>query len=80
MPGGMRMDHQRLEQIGEKLRSLGHDRREVVEAIVATAHQGAEGESNRLYRRLDQISAECISLMEDQRQLIATQLNDGIGP
>lgn len=68
------MDHQRLEEIGEKLRSLGHDRREVVHEILADTQQGAEADARRLYQELDRISEECISLMERQRDLIAEEL------
>ena len=71
------MDHHKLEEIGEKLRSLGHDRREVVHEIMADARQGQAEDGRRLYQQLDRISEECISLMERQRALIAQQLNDG---
>lgn len=68
------MDHQRLEQIGEKLRSLGHERRETVEGILTETRQGDAADARSLYQRLDRISEECISLMEQQRQMIAGQL------
>lgn len=71
------MDHHKLEAIGEKLRSLGHDRREVVHEILADARQGEADDARRLYQQLDRISEECIALMEQQRAVIAQQLNDG---
>lgn len=71
------MDHDKLEAIGEQLRSLGHDRREVVHEIMADTRQGEAGDARRLYRQLDRISEECIALMERQRALINDQLNDG---
>lgn len=71
------MDHQKLQEIGEKLRSLGHDRREVVHEIMSDTAHGAAADARRLYQELDQISEECISLMQQQRELIADQLNDG---
>jgi hypothetical protein len=72
--GGREMDHQKLEEIGEKLRSLGHDRREVVHEIMAGDRKG---DARRLYQELDRISSACISLMQQQRNLIAGELNDG---
>lgn len=71
------MDHQRLEEIGEKLRSLGHERREVVEEIISDASQGAGPDARRLYRDLDRISEECISLMQKQRDMIAGEIQGG---
>lgn len=71
------MDHHKLGEIGEKLRSLGQDWREVVHEIMADARQGEADDARRLYQQLDRISEECISLMERQRELIAEQLNDG---
>ncbi|MFZ5816966.1 MAG: hypothetical protein ACOY93_17010 [Bacillota bacterium] len=71
------MEYRTLEQIGEKLRSLGHERREVVHEIVADARQGDATEARYLYRKLDRISEECIALMQRQRELIAHELSDG---
>jgi hypothetical protein len=71
------MDHQKLEEIGEKLRSLGHDRREVVHEIMAEDRKGEAADARRLYQELDRISSACISLMQQQRNLIAGELNDG---
>lgn len=75
--GGEAMDHRKFEEIGEKLRSLGHDRREVVHEILSDANQGAADGARHLYQELDRISGACISLMTQQRDLIAHQLNDG---
>lgn len=71
------MEHHKLEEIGERLRSLGHNRREVVHEIMADAQQGETEDARQLYQQLDSISEECISLMERQRELIAEQLQDG---
>ncbi len=71
------MDQRKLEQIGERLRSLGHERREVVEEILSDASQGSPDEARRRYAELDRVSQECIELMQEQRALVASQLNDG---
>lgn len=67
------MDHRHLEEIGENLRRLGHDRREVVQRIVASAEGGAS-KAGSLYQELDQISEQAIGLMERQRKLIREEL------
>lgn len=71
--GGMKVNYRQLEQIGETLRSLGHERREVVEQIVSTAQNGSH-EAGKLYRDLDRISERCIDLMEQQRSLVEQEL------
>lgn len=67
--GGERMEQKQLESIGENLRSLGHERRQVVEQIVEDAQAGS-GQARRLYQELDRISEQAIDLMERQRDLI----------
>jgi hypothetical protein len=66
------MDHQKLEEIGEMLRSLGHERREAVEAIVAAGPAVAGADD--LYRALDRISEQAIGLMEVQREMIRAEI------
>lgn len=68
------MDRQKLIQIGEQLRSLGHDRREVVHEILDETAQGDVPDARRLYQELDRISESCIALMAEQRALIADDL------
>lgn len=69
------MDHRQLEEMGESLRSLGHERREVVEQIAADLERGAT-EATRLYSDLDRISERCMDLLQRQRDLIAAELNE----
>lgn len=67
------MEHRQLEELGENLRRLGHQRRETVERIVAAAEAGP-GDTGALYRELDQISERAIGLMEQQREMIREEL------
>lgn len=69
------MDHTRFEQIGEQLRSLGHERREVVEQILRETDQHDQAGARDLYQRLDQVSEQCITLMQAQRDLIRSELD-----
>jgi len=69
------MNVQQLEAIGDTLRSLGHHRREVVERIVAQAQKEGPKDARELYQQLDRISQEAIELMQQQRQLVAEELN-----
>lgn len=68
------MEHENLERIGEQLRHLGHERREVVERIVSEVKEGDDPEARALYQRLDQISEQCMHLLTEQRTLIQGQL------
>lgn len=67
------MKREQLEELGESLRRLGHERREVVEKIIAQTENGRDG-VGPLYRELDQISERAIGLMEKQRDMIRDQL------
>ena len=71
------MDHRELEEIGENLRSLGHERREVVQQIMSSV-DGGSPEVGKLYRELDEISERAIGLMERQRNVIRQELGDQI--
>ncbi len=68
------MGWDRLEQIGEELRRLGHERREVVEQIMSGAEADPR-EARELYENLDEISGEAIALLQKQRALVREQLN-----
>jgi hypothetical protein len=68
------VEHQHLERVGEELRRLGHERRQVVEQIMQHAAAGSP-EARRLYEELDEISGRAIDLLEHQRALIRSELN-----
>lgn len=68
------MDHKQLEQIGDELRRLGHERREVVEQIASMAETSSPEAGRKLYGDLDEISERAISLMERQRSLLREEL------
>jgi Na+/phosphate symporter len=69
------VDHKQLEQIGDELRRLGHERRETVERIATMAETGSS-QAQKLYGDLDEISRRAIGLMEHQRAMIREELQD----
>jgi len=64
----------KLEEIGEELRQLSHERREVVQQIMSAADADSP-EARRLYEDLDAVSGEAIALLQQQQALIRDQLN-----
>jgi hypothetical protein len=70
----MMMDRWDLERIGDRLRHLGHERREAVEQISREIRQGDEPGAKELYQQLDQISEQCMHLLQEQRDLISAEL------
>jgi len=64
----------RLEHIGEELRRIGHERREVVQQIMSAAETDST-EARQLYEALEELSGEAIQLLQQQRALVREQLN-----
>lgn len=68
------MDKKELTRIGDRLRQLGHERREVVQRIMSEARSGEADEAGDLYQQLDGISEQCMGLLAEQRKLVQEQL------
>lgn len=64
------MDLNQLEQIGEELRSVGHQRRQIVEQIVQEVNEGDFQSSKDLYGQLRNVSNQAIQIMDRQKQMI----------
>ncbi|RXT01930.1 hypothetical protein [Ammoniphilus sp. CFH 90114] len=65
-----------LENIGEELRSLGHDRRELVEKILSEVDQGDRSTSLELYQQLSRVSEQAMSLMQKQKEIIDHEIKN----
>jgi hypothetical protein len=67
--GGIIMDHQQLEQLGDELRGIGHVRRQLVEQIFQEVQEGDQKSSKELYEELSSISDQAIEIMQRQKQM-----------
>ncbi|WP_251552515.1 hypothetical protein [Neobacillus muris] len=68
------MDVNKLEQLGEELRSVGHKRRQIVEQIVQEVNEGDAGTSKDLYMELTNVSDQAIEIIDRQKQLIEDEM------
>ncbi|CAH2713876.1 hypothetical protein BACCIP111895_01030 [Neobacillus rhizosphaerae] len=64
------MDLNQLEQLGDELRSVGHQRRRLVERIVQEVNERDAQSSKELYRKLSNISNQAIEIIDRQKQII----------
>ena len=64
------MDLNQLENLGEELRSVGHQRRQLVEQIVEEVNERDVEASKDLYSKLINISDQAIEIIDRQKQLI----------
>ncbi|WP_017755488.1 hypothetical protein [Calidifontibacillus oryziterrae] len=63
------MDRNKLEQLGDELRQLGHRRRELAEQIFQEVNEGDDQSSRELYKELSMISDQAIEIMTEQKQM-----------
>jgi flagellar biosynthesis chaperone FliJ len=68
------MEMRELEQLGEQLRQLGHNRRETVEKIISQVEEGDRTSSVHFYQELSEISSRAISLMQRQKDMIDEEI------
>lgn len=69
------MDFEKLEQLGDELRGMGHKRRELVEKIYQEVQEGDSQTSKELYEELSSVSDQAISIMQKQKQIV----DDAVG-
>ncbi|MDQ0155773.1 hypothetical protein [Robertmurraya andreesenii] len=69
------MNFQQLEQLGDKLREIGHRRRQLVEKIYQEVKEGDEQSSKELYRELSSVSDQAINIIEHQKLLFDQELS-----
>jgi hypothetical protein len=64
------MDFNKLEQLGDELRGIGHRRRELVEKIYKEVQEGDSQTSKELYHELSRVSDQAIGIIEQQKQIV----------
>lgn len=70
------MDRNKIEQLGNQLRDLGHRRRELAERIFNEVQEGDNQTSKQLYQQLSGISERSISLMQQQKDMFDHELRN----
>ncbi len=66
---GALMDRNKLEQLGDELREIGHKRRELAEQIYNEVQEGDQQSSKELYQELSKISDQAIAIMTRQKEM-----------
>ena len=69
------MDWQQLNALGDQLRGIGHQRREIAERIYSEMQDGDQQESKELYKELSGLSDSAIELMKQQKRMFEEKLN-----
>lgn len=68
------MNVNELESLGEKLRTVGHKRRQLVEQIVQEVNEGDFQSSKDLYMELISISDQAIEIIDRQKGMIEEEV------
>ena len=70
------MDRNQLEQLGEKLREIGHKRRQLAEKILQEVEDGDNPASKSLYQELSSISDQAIEVMLQQKAMFDQEVKN----
>lgn len=70
------MDIEKLEQLGDELRGVGHRRRKLVEQVYRELKEGDRETSKELYQELSMVSDKAIGIIEQQKQLFDEQVRE----
>lgn len=68
------MDRNQLERLGDKLRGIGHKRRQLAEQIFQEVKEGDSDSSKALYKELSHISDQAIEIIMQQKELFDQEL------
>lgn len=68
------MDLEKLEQLGDELRGVGHRRRKLVEQVYQEMQEGDRQTSKELYEELSKVSDKAIGIIEEQKQIFDEEL------
>jgi hypothetical protein len=63
------LDLEKLEQLGDELRGVGHRRRKLVEQVYQEIKEGDQDTSKELYQELSEVSDKAIGIIEEQKQI-----------
>lgn len=70
------MDYDQFEQLGDKLREIGHQRRELAEQVFSEVHTGEKKASKDLLNQLSKVSDEAINIISEQKQILDQEVNN----
>jgi len=70
------MDLDRLEQLGDELRGVGHRRRQLVEQVYQEIREGDRDSSKELFEELSKVSDKAIGIIEEQKQIFDEEVRD----
>jgi len=70
------MDHNQFEQLGDRLREVGHQRRELAEKVYAEVRDGEDQTSKDLYGKLSSVSDLAINIISQQKQMLDQEIKN----
>jgi hypothetical protein len=68
------LDLEKLEQLGDELRGVGHRRRKLVEQVYQEIKEGDQDTSKELYQELSEVSDKAIGIIEEQKQIFDVEV------
>ncbi|WP_434511693.1 hypothetical protein [Desulfitobacterium sp. AusDCA] len=69
------MDYNQFEQLGDKLREIGHQRRELAEQVFSEVRTGEKNSSKDLLNQLGKVSDEAINIISQQKQILDQEVH-----
>jgi gas vesicle protein len=69
------MDYNQFEQLGDKLREVGHQRRELAEQVFSEVRVGEKKVSKDLFEQLSRVSDQAINIISQQKQILDQEVN-----
>ena len=69
------MNLEKLEQLGDELRGIGHRRRELVEQVFQEIQEGEPHTSKELYQQLSTVSDKAIEIIQEQKQIFDEEVS-----
>lgn len=69
------MDYNQFEQLGDKLREIGHQRRELAEQVFSEVRTGEKNASKDLLNQLGKVSDEAINIISQQKQILDQEVH-----
>ncbi|NLI90617.1 MAG: hypothetical protein GX434_00020 [Peptococcaceae bacterium] len=70
------MDYNQFQQLGDKLREIGHQRRELAEQVFAEVREGDNRASKDLYEQLSRVSDQAINIISQQKQILDQEVKN----
>lgn len=70
------MNHEQFEQLGDKLREIGHQRRELAEQVLTQVHQSDNRAAKDLYEKLSRVSDQAITIISQQKEMLDQEVKN----